>query len=54
MIQRNFVSPFSNVLLSKKNKNVINVRIKLDKDCETIFSGIIMMGLEDSVVKLFE
>ena len=54
MIQRNFVSPFSNVLLSKKNKNVINVRIKLDKDCETIFSGIIMTGLEDSVVKLFE
>jgi len=53
MIQKNIVSPFSNVLLSKKNKNVINVRIKLDKDYETLFSGIIMSGLEDSVVKLF-
>ena len=52
--QRDIVSPFSYVLLSKKNKNVINVRIKLDKDYETLFSGIIMSGLEDSVVKLFQ
>ena len=34
------------------NKNVINVRTKLDKDYETLISGITMFCPKDSVVKM--